>query len=250
MIGASHAISGAAVWVAITTPAGRLRHLVGRPDRTHRRSDRVRWSRASAGRRPSERHHRLLGFPAGSLVTGAIGKATGGHRKGMHSLLAVVGVLAAAIALSHVTFTPDGWDVTVQVGAGIMAAACIAFAVKVMHLARSWLVAWLTGIVAAGITSWFFPSHTWWLPVCLTVGYFVHLLGDFLTVGGVPWLWPIMPKPSKTVREHPIWKQLWRPFGGFALPLLGKTGSWREQLLTVAMTVYAGWGTTVGFFAL
>ncbi|MGO1507662.1 metal-dependent hydrolase [Microbacterium sp.] len=249
MMGASHAISGAAVWVAITTPAAGFGILSVDP------IERIAGAIVCAGAAllPDADHPNATiaySVPGGSLVTGAIGKATGGHRKGMHSLLAVVGVLAAAIALSHVTFTPDGWDVTIQVGAGIMAAACIAFAVKVMHLARSWLVAWLTGIVAAGITSWFFPSHTWWLPVCLTVGYFVHLLGDFLTVGGVPWLWPIMPKPSKTVREHPIWKQLWRPFGGFALPLLGKTGSWREQLLTVAMTVYAGWGTTVGFFAL
>ena len=156
MMGASHAISGAAVWVAITTPAAGFGILSVDP------IERIAGAIVCAGAAllPDADHPNATiaySVPGGSLVTGAIGKATGGHRKGMHSLLAVVGVLAAAIALSHVTFTPDGWDVTIQVGAGIMAAACIAFAVKVMHLARSWLVAWLTGIVAAGITSCVLP---------------------------------------------------------------------------------------------
>lgn len=244
MMGTSHAVSGAAVFLAVTSPAPGLGLLPMEP--VLQAAGAVVC--AGAALLPDADHpHATIAYsmPGGSLVTGAIGAASGGHRKGLHSLLAVAAAFVGAGAVAELTVTPEGWSAPVHVGAGIMAACCVAFAVKVLKLVRSWPAAWGVGVLLAVVMTWFFPEGGAWLLPAITIGYATHLAGDFITSGGVPWLWPLMPKPPRNA--GPAVTVFWRPGGAFAVPILGATGSWREQILTLAMTAYIGWIALSGF---
>lgn len=246
MMGASHAISGAAVFLAVTSPSPGIGVLSADP------LERIAGAIVCAGAAllPDADHPNATisySVPGGSLVTGTIGAATGGHRKGLHSLLAVAAVIAGSVLLSRFTFTPEGAAFAIPVGSGIMAACCVAFAAKVLTLARSWFIAWVVGLGIAAAMTWFFPSIGTWLLAAISIGYAVHLVGDFITAGGVPWLWPWMPMPPRAVRDNPVWSLVWRPGGAFAFPVLGKTGSWREQLLAFALAGYAVWAAVASF---
>lgn len=76
----------------------------------------------------------------------------------------------------------------------------------------------------------------------MLVGVVVHLLGDMLTVGGVPLLWPWIPKPPKSVQATPVLSRIWLRNGYVALPVLGKTGSVAEWVLCAALTAYTVYG--------
>lgn len=62
---------------------------------------------------------------------------------------------------------------------------------------------------------WSLGEHWRMAAVGVGVGYLSHLLGDFATHGGVPWLWPYKQR--------------------FSLPLTFRTGSWFERLLFFAL---------------
>ena len=64
------------------------------------------------------------------------------------------------------------------------------------------------------LTHWDLSHHWRWAGVGVAVGYLSHLLGDFATHGGVPWLWPYTQR--------------------FSLPLTFRTGSWFERMLFFA----------------
>jgi membrane-bound metal-dependent hydrolase YbcI (DUF457 family) len=181
------------------------------------------------------------GLPGGRIIAGTIGGLTGGHRKGMHSLVAVLAVMLAAIALSLVTWTPTGWDAPLAVGPAIAAAVCIAVGTKCVRLVTSWALSWLIGIASAAAMMWFFPDQFGWLPACIGVGYLAHLVGDTLTTGGVPWLWPVMARRPRALRHLPIVPHLWPRRGAFALPVLGNAGSRREWAFSLALGAFALW---------
>jgi membrane-bound metal-dependent hydrolase YbcI (DUF457 family) len=243
MMGTSHAISGAAAWVAVTATAVPALGLYPLSP-----SAVVLGSVVAAGAAllPDADHHNATiahSVPvAGRVAAGAVGKLTGGHRHGMHSLLAVVGVIAGTIGLSYVLWTPDGWDRPLQVGSAVAVAACTTFAVKVLKLVKSWPLAWVVGLLMAGAVLLWAPTEFAWLPVCIGVGFLVHLLGDALTIEGVPFLWPLNPKAPKVVQAIPIVNAMWKANGYFAVPILGHAGSWREWLLTLPLTAYTLWG--------
>ena len=237
-MGTSHAISGAAAWGIITmigpsmgwAPIDPIGVITGAavcagaallPDMDH----------------PSSTV--AAGLPGGRIIAGTVGGLTGGHRKGMHSLVAVLGVMLAAIALSFITWTPEGWERQLALGPAIAAAVCIAVGTKCVHLAKSWGMSWLTGIASAAAMMWFFPDEFGWLPACIGVGYLAHLVGDTLTTGGVPWLWPIMIRRPHALRHLPIIPHLWPRRGSFALPLLGNAGSSREWLFSVVLAAFS-----------
>lgn len=243
MMGTSHAASGAAVWLALTAtslPATGIYELdagtvllgVG--------------VAAGAALLPDADHHNATiahSVPvAGRIAAGAVGALSGGHRKGMHSILAVAAVIVGMIYLGRLIWQPEGWPMSIHLGAAIAAGACVTFAVKVLKLVRSWPAAWVTGAVfglGVGLLS---PDQTAWLPWCIGAGYLTHLLGDMLTSGGVPLLWPIPAKPPKAWRKLPLVSMVWLPHGAFAVPILGDTGSWREQGAFAVFAGYAGWG--------
>ncbi|MGO2933160.1 MAG: metal-dependent hydrolase [Microbacterium sp.] len=249
-MGASHALTGAAAWIAVTSttvpalglmPLGSAEVLIGSvvcagaallPDADH----------------PSSTV--AYAFPGGRVVTGALGALAGGHRKGMHSLLAVLGIALAVYGLRFLTITPEGWDRPLRLGAAVVVAVCVAFGVKTLGFASSWLIAWIAGLASGAALGYLLPTVLVWLPLCVAVGYLVHLIGDTLTVGGVPWLWPFMPTPPERFSKHPVWGSLWLSYGGFALPILGTTGSWREQLAMLAVVAYTVWGASTAVLTL
>lgn len=240
MMGTSHAVSGAAAWVAVTATAV---PALGLYDIAPAYVLLGAVIAAGAALLPDADHHNATiahSVPiAGRIAAGAVGMATGGHRKGMHSILAVAAVLVGMVYLGELIWQPDGWTSSIHVGAAAAAGVCVTFAVKSLKMVRSWPVAWLIGIGVGGLVGFLAPEQAAWLPWCIGTGYLVHLLGDMLTEGGVPLLWPIPLRPPKWWMDTPLISRLWLPGGGFAVPVLGTTGSWREQLLMLAMGIYA-----------
>lgn len=240
MMGTSHAISGAAAWGAITLIAPSMGWAPIDPIGV------ITGAAVCAGAAllPDADHPSstvAAGLPGGRIIAGTIGGLTGGHRKGMHSLVAVLAVMLAAIALSFFAWTPTGWTTPLALGPGIAAAICIAVGTKCVRLVKSWFLSWIIGIASAAAMMWFFPDEFGWLPACIGVGYLAHLVGDTLTTGGVPWLWPIMARRPRALRKAPILRRLWPRKGCFALPLLGNAGSRREWVFSIALAVFALW---------
>lgn len=240
MMGTSHAISGAAAWGAITLIAPSMGWAPIDPIGV------ITGAAVCAGAAllPDADHPSstvAAGLPGGRIIAGTLGGLTGGHRKGMHSLVAVLAVMVAAIALSFITWTPTGWDTPLALGPAIAAAVCIAVGTKCVRLVKSWFLSWIVGIASAAAMMWFFPDEFGWLPACIGVGYLAHLVGDTLTTGGVPWLWPVMARRPRALRKAPILRQLWPRKGCFALPILGNAGSRREWVFSIALGVLALW---------
>ena len=79
----------------------------------------------------------------------------------------------------------------------------------------------------------------------MLTGVLVHIVGDMITTGGVPLLWPIVIKPPKFLRKLPLLKDVWKANGAFSIPLLGRAGSRREWLVLIPVSGYA----MIGMFA-
>lgn len=255
MMGTGHAASGAAAWVAVSVTASVNYPTLGWF--TTDPSSVLLGGLVCAGAAllPDADHHNATiahSVPgAGRVAAGAIGAVTGGHRKGMHSLLAVVGIVWLSYWLATVTVTPSWWGgAALQVGSAVAVMACVTFAVKVLKVTKSWFVAWIAGAAMATLVLFFAPEEFSWLPVCIGLGYLVHLLGDALTVQGVPFFWPLRINPPRFISDTPILNKVWLPKGAVAIPLLGNAGSWRENLLFYALIIYVLGGAGVAATAL
>ncbi|WIB65686.1 metal-dependent hydrolase [Curtobacterium sp. MCBD17_040] len=240
MMGAHHAITGAAAWIAVagtapylTTgldPVGTVGVFTGA------------LVCAGAALLPDVDHHNATiahSVPVvGSIVAGAAEVASGGHRHFTHGLLAAVAAYFGSQAL-NLAVVHTSHHGNIQVGAGIATAALIAFAAKALKLTRgSWALPWLFGAaIAAAVLLWS-PQQILWLPIAITLGYVVHLLGDGLTTAGMPWLWPWHPKPPHWWQNIPILNTIWKPNGYMAFPILGDAGSLREWVLCAFVSLY------------
>ncbi len=238
MMGGHHAITGAAVWLAMTAP----RHC--RPDdRRSRRSPRRRCSRRSArGRRGTRTGpgppQATAAHSAGALSkigTGLVGAVSGGHRHGTHAPIVAAAVVGAALWLDDWAgpsrIVHPSWWVCAAVICGSMA-----FALKVLRLIRRWPAAWITGAGTAAAVCLSWPGFLVHLPAIVAVGWCTHLAGDILTTGGLPLAWPFRI-PGSCVRPDAIWQKN----GYLALPVLGNAGSTREWVLCSAVSVYVRW---------
>lgn len=241
MMGTSHAITGAAAWIAITATA---LPAAGIPPLTT--TEIVAGTIVSAGAAllPDADHPSSTvahAFPGGTATAGAISALSGGHRKGMHSLLAVLALFLLTPHLAKLTIEINTWPHQVHLGPAIAIAACTAFALKSLRIASSWPSAWIIA-TAAAIAAHLFPSVFDLLPLSLSIGYLAHIAGDMITRGGIPLLWPLTLKPPKTLSRNKLISTVWRPNGAIALPILGDTGSWREWSLATLTALYAVWG--------
>lgn len=242
MMGGHHALSGAAAWVAVTStasfafgwhpvpPAGVIAGALVcagaalLPDADH-------GSATIARSLP----------PVSDLVCAAVEKISGGHRRGTHSILGVGIATALAALLGQVT-VPSSYG-RLALGAAILALLLVAFAARVWRLTGDGVVGpWLVAGSAAFFVLVAAPDRTDWLPLAVGLGASVHVVGDLLTTRGVPLLWPWMPRAPRWVRSVPGLREVWRPSGRLAIPLLGDAGSVREWLLLVPVGVYAGVG--------
>lgn len=185
----------------------------------------------------------------------AIGTTSGGHRHGTHSLLAVIVFTLAAAGLGFIQVPSPEFAVpyighTLMLGAGILTVFLLAFALKALKLSGpNWTRPWLVGIVGAVFMAMFLPESWQIVPLMVGIGVVIHLAGDFLTTGGLPLLWPWIPKPPKTWANKPVLDSIWQQNGHIALPVLGNAGSMREWALCGAISLYtmAGIVAATGF---
>jgi len=263
MMGAHHAGTGAAAWVALTATSPVIAtlkdvpllgtvplHLIPALSITPLGPAAVAIGAivaAGAALLPDADHPNATiaySIPGvGKAVTGMVGAAAGGHRHGTHSGISAIIVFLLAYCFTAIPgiVTTDPMSPYVLI-CGLIAAAMLCFATKVLKIVRTWGMAWLVGITSSAAITFFAPEQWAWLPWAIAVGWVVHMAGDFLTVGGLPITWPKNIKPPKWVSSVPVLKNIWMKNGYWALPILGLTGSWRETMLATPLTMYGLYG--------
>lgn len=250
-MGGHHAASGAAAWVAVAStgpytlgwyPLDATGILIG--------------AMATAGtalvcdwdHRSSTVAHSLP--PLSNAIARGIESASGGHRQGTHSIVggAAFVALAAVAGQIHVD-TPGG---RLSLGAGLLCMFMINIAAKALKLfpKSGFIFNWIFALVMAGLVTVYAPEQWTWLPMSMLIGVVVHIVGDLITTGGVPLLWPLVLRPPRFLRKMPLLRAVWRPNGALALPILGRAGSRREWLVLIPVSAYAMVGMAVAGWAI
>lgn len=212
-MGHSHAVSGALAW-CVAGPLLASRGLVDLDPSVYATGALIT---AGAALLPDLDHpDATIAHSLGPLTQGVavgVAAATGGHRKGTHTLLAAAAVWFAMWALAVYAGMPGQLAVTFLLAA---------LALKALHLAPtgglwSWAAIALQSAAVTGVVYLFGPTSWAWLPWAVTLGYITHLVGDSLAgSAGVPWLLPL------TRRR-------------FAVPLLPSTGGLLETKVVVPL---------------
>lgn len=153
--------------------------------------------------------------PISGAVSWVTARLVGGHRQATHSLPAVGVVWLAAFGLAHLSLA--GVPATVVVVALTLSLGVRGILPCPLRPGR--LVALVLGTAAALAVAHFIGLGTW-VPWALAGGWLAHLAGDVATTGGAPLAWP--------------WHRR------FALPVLGHTGSGREQVVGIALLCACG----------
>lgn len=265
MMGPHHAASGAAAWIVIasdyTVPVsavtGPLRDATGwswLPDAvplgaqlidvgagTHASVLSGAVMMAGAALLPDADHRgatlaRSLP-PLSTLFAAVVGRVSGGHRQGTHSVLgilaaALLGYVLGLLSLEIELATGQGQSTTLHLGAGALTLLLAALAFKALQFlpdgARR--APWIVAAPFAVFSLLVFPPGAHWLALLVGLGCLVHVLGDFLTTEGVNWLWPARAKPPRTLRAVPFSRSVWRENGFTSLPVLGGVSSLRAHL--------------------
>lgn len=270
MQGYSHALTGAAAWLALTSTSGAALGwyeqpvqavLTGTvvcagaallPDLDHPQGT-IAWSLppVKAG------DLTLIPSPTKAMCEG-VAAISGGHRHGTHSIVGIAVFTALAWAASLYTVVIHGRSITL--GAGLFVVLLVAFASKALRISRnlggaaggrkslvggilkSWLGPWVLALGSAAFATWVLGEQWNWLLVAVGVGALLHNIGDSLTVEGVPWLWPWNPKPPKILLRVPILGSVvgwvWQRNGYFRIPILGHTTSTRERIFAFLVATY------------
>lgn len=235
----SHAITGAASWIAVTCTVPGALGLAPLPLHGIVLGAAIC---ASAALLPEADHPQATSTRAMPILrhagAHAINGMIGGHRRGAHAL-ATLPIIALLAWLPHFAVAhPTWWPGPLWWGFGLVTTLLAAFALKSLRLFRSAPATWLASITLGTLTAFFAPDDPARTSLAIMLGVITHLLGDLLTLGGLPLLWPVNPKPpdawTKTRSRY-----LWMPNGHIALPLLGPTGSTREWVLTGTIALYA-----------
>lgn len=261
MRGYSHALTGTAAWLAVTTTttysaATYIPHLTIPATPPVILAGAILC--AGAALAPDADHpdgtiaHSLP--PISRPLCKGVAAVTGGHRHATHSPIGVLGFyLIAHLAVAAPLIPIHGR--TIPLAAGILAVLLTGFAAKSLGIARelgkgkgtlntliaSPLGPWIIALATAGTATWYLDYAWTWLPECVAVGAAAHMLGDALTPEGVPLLWPLNPPCPKPLR--PLLGFAWRPNGYFAIPIMGHTDTrnptLRETLFSAALAAYS-----------
>ena len=243
-MGGHHAVSGAAAWLAITTPVS-----VGIVNLGFGVLPMDRWETlagalvcAGAALLPDADHRSATIArsmpPVSSVFTSLIAKVSGGHRNGTHSILGIVFFMLLA-------WLANGWDVhtaalgTGYPGAALFAVLLISFAVKSVKFippVLSWILALAAGLFVGMNT----PDANNWFLLAVGIGVAAHIIGDMLTIGGCNLIWPIKIGSPRWFRKLPAIGTVWKANGRVAIPILGATGSASEWLLATVLSAYVG----------
>lgn len=159
--------------------------------------------------------------PISGAIAHITNKLAGGHRVGTHSLVGLCISGAALWALTKVEFGDSALFVP-----GLVLSICSTLVI------RSTLPAFIRPsksaslVVAIGVSYGIYKTVGFsFVPFAVSLGWGTHLLGDMLTTGGVPLLWPFS-------KNH------------FDLAILKCTNSIRERvfgLFLTFVTVLLGW---------
>jgi membrane-bound metal-dependent hydrolase YbcI (DUF457 family) len=150
--------------------------------------------------------------PVSGGVAWLTARVCGGHRQASHSALAAALVTGVTAALGHVALAPGvpASVVVVGIAFAIAARALLPFGLRPGHAAAlvvgaggAWAAARFVGL-----------GFAWW---AVGLGVLLHLVGDAVTAGGVPLLWP--------------WRRR------VAWPVLDHTGSLRERFAAALLAV-------------
>lgn len=98
--------------------------------------------------------------------------------------------------------------------------------------------------LAATTLAFLLPQQLGWFQLCVTVGFATHIVGDFLTIEGVNWVWPLKLKAPRVVSRFPPLSLMWKRNGYLSLPVLRRTGSLREKTFGALLGLYSIWGIT------
>jgi membrane-bound metal-dependent hydrolase YbcI (DUF457 family) len=259
MMGANHAACGAAAWVALATRlnvnCGAL-HAVLPAIPAHLDLGLgllpvspigvVTGALVTAGAAmlPDADHHSSTIAhslpPLSNALCSGLGRASGGHRHGTHSILGALTFIAAAWLAGLWTIDTPGFG-TVFPGAGLVSILLVAFAAKALKAIPDSMrkFPWAVGVAVAVFIALCAPEERGWFPLAVGVGVVVHIIGDLLTIEGCNLLWPLVLRPPRRLRRVPLLRQVWRSNGFIAVPLLGHAGSLREWLLLIPVGAYA-----------
>ncbi|WP_029090116.1 metal-dependent hydrolase [Brevibacterium album] len=245
MMGAHHASTGAALGIAVAGTSGLALGLVEGVSAPEVIA--VTLMTAGAALLPDIDHHNgsiansLPGFgpfPGPTeVLCRIIGRLSGGHRRGTHSLFGIAVFVLLTWLIGQFTVTIAG--VELALGAGLLGVVLAAFAfdaLRISRLGRVW--PWLLALAAGAYLALQFPTAGWVLPLAVGMGCAVHIVGDMITTGGVPLLWPLVIRPPRALSRIPGLNAVWRRTGLFSVPLLGNTGSAREWVLGSLVGVY------------
>lgn len=163
----------------------------------------------------------LMWGPLTSLLAEMLGRVFGGHRNGSHSIIGIFGTAMVVGALGQ-TYPGRLFLLALAIG---LALEALAFAIPgkleelwpvnlLVSFAGAW---WLLG--APGSADERYPL---WLTTAVLVGCATHVLGDMLTVGGVPPLWPLSDTRA-------------------SLRLFRTGSAWERRLIAPALLVTACW---------
>ena len=261
MMGPHHAASGAAIWLAVTTQLdvrlGALSPLLpGAPEYVSIGMGLLDFTpvaviagaivTAGAALVPDADHrHATIANslpPLSNIICINVGKLSGGHRHGTHSIIGLIVfvVIAALVGMWRIDVPEFG---TIYPGAGLLTVLLASFAAKALKFIPDTMrkFPWAMGIAVGLFVTFFAPQEQFWLPLAMALGVGTHIVGDLLTTGGCNLLWPLRLRPPRLLRRMPMVKNLGRPSGDIALPLLGNAGSVREWLLLVPVSGYVLW---------
>lgn len=275
MMGAHHAASGAAAWVVIasdyTLPVSTLTaplrdaagwlswlpetlplgaQLIDFGEATHGAVISGAVMMAGAALLPDADHRgatlaRSLP-PLSTLFAVFIGRISGGHRHGTHSIIGVLVATLAGYLLGLLSLDVDAALGPVRfeslhLGAGLITVLLSALAFKALKFipegARR--APWAAAVPFAVFSLLTFPPGAHWLALVVGLGCLIHILGDFLTTEGVNWFWPLHLGPPRALRSAPFSRSVWRENGYTSLPLLGGVSSLRAHLLGGACAAVA-----------
>lgn len=213
MLGKTHAVSGAAGWLA-AAPA--LSSALGNPLTP---AELAVGTVACAGAalipdldHPQATIAQTFG-PVSAIAARVTSVVAGGHRQGTHSLL-FVGLFGALCYFIGIGAEAADSNTPAIVLMFLLAS----FAFRGMNLvppSTSRQMKGLVVIVQAALLTWamtlIMPESWWWLGIAGALGALIHLLGDALTPEGVPFFWPLR--------------------GRFSIPIISHTGNFVERVI-------------------
>ncbi|MHB1721039.1 MAG: metal-dependent hydrolase [Acidimicrobiales bacterium] len=171
--------------------------------------------------------------PVSGIVARGLRRLAGGHRMATHSLLAGILAGVGTYGLSYLSLgTIDHHSIPAT---AVPLVVCVALALRGL-IPRGFRPGHIAALILGLAAAWLILLHVGigiWLPLAVGGGWMSHLLGDWLTEGGVPLLWP-------ATRHH------------YALPILSHTDSWREHLaglLLLGGLVAAAWSPVAALAA-